>query len=133
MTKITVELVRYDMDKTKNRKRTNFDVDEKSEEAIIQRLERIHKGEKFQVLHEVVWGEEKVEQPKSGAIQTGTIKFFDEKKGFGFIQPDKDRDDLFFHASALNGQVVADRDGVQFQIGVGPKGSVAVHIKLLDK
>lgn len=132
MIKFTVELVKYDMDKTKKRKRANFDVAAKTEAAIIERLEKIHKGEKVLTLHEVVWGEEVNEQPKSGAIQTGTIKFFDEAKGFGFVQPDGDKDDLFFHASALNGAKVEDRDGVQFQIGVGPKGSVAVHIKKLD-
>lgn len=133
MAKFIVELVKYDMTKTKNRKRANFDVDARTEEAIVERLERIHKGEKFVTFHEVVWGEEKEEkQPKSGAVRTGTIKFFDEGKGFGFVSPDGDRDDLFFHVSALGGAKVEDGDSVKFQIGVGPKGSVAVHIKPLN-
>lgn len=132
MPKFTVELVKYDMDKTKKRKRADLIVEAQTEQAVIDKLEKIHKGEKVVTIHEIKWGEEKIEQPKSGAIQTGTIKFFDEKKGFGFVQPDGDKDDLFFHASALGGQKVDDRDAVQFQIGVGPKGSVAVHIKLLN-
>lgn len=131
MPKFIVELVKYDMDKTKKRKRANFDVEARTEEAIIERLERIHKGEKVVTLHEVVWGEEKIVQSKSGAVRTGTIKYFDEAKGFGFVSPDGNKDDLFFHVSALGGQKVNDHDSVQFQIGVGPKGSVAVHIKLL--
>lgn len=132
MGKITVELVKYDMDKTKKRKRKDLLVDAKTEEAIINKLERIHKGEKVIAIHEVVWGEEKREKNSSGEVLTGTVKFFDPEKGFGFIQPNIDMDDLFFHVSSLSGTEIYDEDEVFFQIGQGPKGSVAVKIKLIE-
>jgi len=132
MAKITVELVKYDMDKTKKRKRSNFIVDSKSEEAIITKLERIHKGEKVQKIHEVIWGEEKPEK-KAGTIFTGIVNFFDEDKGFGFIEADADIDDLFFHESALNGKRIGRDDLVQFEIGQGLKGELAIHVKLINK
>jgi hypothetical protein len=56
MAKATVELVKYDMDKTKKRKRANFSVADKTEEAVIAKLEKIHKGEKVETIHEIVWG-----------------------------------------------------------------------------
>ncbi len=136
MTKIAVELVKYDMDKTKKRKRANFFVDSKSEEAVVEKLERIHKGEKVQSIHEIIWGEEKLDKQtdnkQNAEILTGTIKFFDEAKGFGFIQPDANMDDLFFHVSALDGIEVTEHDFVQFEASTGPKGQIAIHIKLID-
>jgi hypothetical protein len=101
MKKITVELVKYDMDKTKKRKRKNFEVDAKTEKSIIERLERIHKGEKVVAIHEVVWGEEQVIEEKIVEVFTGIIKFY-------------------------------DNDVVEFEIGMGPKGEVAIHIQLIE-
>lgn len=132
MDTIKVELVKYDMDKTKKRKRANFTVRAQTEEAIIEKLERIHKGEKVEALHEVIWGEEIVDFKKEIEVFTGTVKFFDEEKGFGFIQPDSDMEDLFFHASALGGELVYDHDPVEFSTGKGPKGLVAIQIKKRD-
>ena len=132
MAKITVELVKYDMDKTKKRKRSNFVVDSKSEEAIISKLEKIHKGEKVQAIHEVVWGEQEVDEDDNYEKFTGMIKFYDDVKGFGFIRPDEDMEDLFFHASALNGQFVSDEDIVEFEIGSVTKGEIAVRVKRVD-
>lgn len=54
---VMVELVKYDMDKTKKRKRKNFSVEEKTEASIIEKLERIHKGEKVVEITEIVWAE----------------------------------------------------------------------------
>lgn len=94
--KIIVELVKYDMDKTKKRKRADFLVDSKTERAVIQRLEKIHKGEKVQMINELVWAEPDLDEDFEIETIRGTVKFFDEVKGFGFIAPDDDMDDLFF-------------------------------------
>lgn len=130
--KIMVELVKYDMDKTKKRKRANFQVDAKTEKAVIQKLERIHKGEKVQAIHELVWG--KLELDNDFEIETvrGTVKFYDNTKGFGFISPDDDMDDLFFHASALGDEEIADGTIVRFQVSEGPKGLIAIKIKAME-
>jgi CspA family cold shock protein len=132
MTKISVELVKYDMDKTKKRKRANFFVETKSEEAVIEKLEKIHKGEKVEKIQEIIWGEQVAEVNANINVLTGTVKFYDDVKGFGFIQPDSDLDDLFFHASALEGIVINDEDKIQFEVAKGPRGDIAIHIKLRD-
>lgn len=132
MAKINVESVKYDMSKTKKRKRANFIVDEKSEAAVIERLEKIHKGEVFEMFHELVWGEVVKEDSKLVAVYTGFIKFYDSVKGFGFIKADIEMEDLFFHASALISKDIQDGDAVEFELGNGPKGVVAVHVKTVS-
>lgn len=138
MTRVKVQFVKYDMTKTKNRKRKDMLVDEQSEEAVINQLERIHKGEKVITIHEIVWDEKQIKE--AGRLEkiqqrlkfTGTVKFFDVEKGFGFIQPDEEMDDLFFHKSACTDGVPYDKDRVEFKISEGPKGLSAIHIKVID-
>ena len=132
MAKVTVELVKYAMDKTKKRKRSNFEVESKSEEAIVDKLEKIHKGEKVQAIHEIIWGEDVIDQSTNAERFTGRIKFFDDDKGFGFIQVDAEKDDLFFHVTALGGETIYDEDLVEFEISESPKGAVAIKIKLIS-
>ena len=138
MNKIAVKFVKYDMDKTKKRNRKNLLVSEKTEEAVIIQLEKIHKGEKLVTIHSLEWDEEQIdknlqkEKFKQNQKLTGEVKFFEEKKGFGFIAPHKDRDDLFFHASGLMTKDIKDGDIVEFEIGQGPKGACAIHIRLME-
>tara|TARA_R110000868_G_scaffold117600_12_gene312401 strand:+ start:21457 stop:21858 length:402 start_codon:yes stop_codon:yes gene_type:complete len=132
MPQYKVDLVKYDTVKTKKRKRENLIVEAKSEVAVIAKLERIHKGDKVQEVFEIVWGEEIIKPPQMGDRLVGTVKFFSEEKGYGFIKPDVDMKDLFFHASALGGQNVYDKERVEFEASEGPKGPIAIHIKLLD-
>ena len=61
MSKIKVSFVKYDLIKTKNRKRKDMLVDSQSEKAVITQLERIHKGEKVAAIHEIVWDENQIE------------------------------------------------------------------------
>ncbi len=132
MSKVTVEFVKYDMDKTTKRKRKNMIVDAKTEDAIIARLERIHKGEKVVAIHEVIWAETEIDDDFEVESLRGSVKFFDEVKGFGFIAPDDDMEDLFFHASALKAKKVYDGDIVRFEVSEGPKGLVAIKIEVMD-
>ncbi len=61
---------------------------------------------------------------------TGTIKFFNSKKGFGFITPDNGGKDLFVHVSNVNGDAESLREGqkVQFVEGAGRKGPEATEV-----
>lgn len=59
----------------------------------------------------------------------GTIKFFNEIKGFGFIT-DENGKDVFVHQSELSeGVVLAEGDKVTFEVGMGDKGSKAIKVK----
>jgi len=133
MAKIIVDLVRYDTLKTTKRKRSNVLVDEKTEASVIEKLEKIHKGDKVKEIFEIVWGGEHVSKKQHGTVYTGSIKFFDDKKGFGFIEADnEDMEDLFFHSTALGGAKVYEHDSVEFETAVGKKGLVAIHIKYVE-
>lgn len=62
--------------------------------------------------------------------QTGTIKFFNVQKGFGFITPDKGGKDLFVHANNVKGDPNALREGqkVEYVEGSGRKGPEATEV-----
>lgn len=127
---INVELVKYDMDKTKKRKRSHFKVSEKTEKSVINKLERIHKGEKLLKIIELKWGPQEDNDSNESQRYSGKVKFYEESKGFGFISPDEDMDDLFFHATSLGDVIVNDGDSVSFEVSEGPKGLVALHISV---
>jgi CspA family cold shock protein len=55
-------------------------------------------------------------------MPTGTIKMFNDEKGFGFIKPDDGGDDVFFHVSALReGDEITRDKVVSFEMGTDPK------------
>ena len=62
-------------------------------------------------------------------MSTGTVKFFNDSKGFGFITQDNGGDDLFVHISAINDATLNENDKVEFEIGEGQKGPCAVQVK----
>jgi len=62
-------------------------------------------------------------------MSTGTVKFFNTSKGFGFIEPDEGKD-LFFHASEVQGQEPQEGDKVDYEIGEGRKGPCAVNVRV---
>ena len=62
--------------------------------------------------------------------KTGIVKFFNEEKGFGFITEKGTRNSLFVHANNLL-EPIRDNDKVTFKVETGPKGLVAVEVKLV--
>jgi cold shock protein len=67
-------------------------------------------------------------------MPTGTVKMYDENRGFGFIKPDDGAPDVFFHVSALReGDEVARDNAVTFEVGTDPKSgkSKAVRVDLV--
>jgi CspA family cold shock protein len=68
-------------------------------------------------------------------MSTGTVKWFNEAKGFGFISPDGGGEDLFAHFSAIQGQgfkTLRETQKVSFDVTTGPKGKQAANIRSLD-
>ena len=62
-------------------------------------------------------------------MSTGTVKFFNESKGFGFIKEDNSQKDYFVHSSGLK-DVIRENDKVTFDLEMGKKGLNAVNVKL---
>ncbi len=129
---ILVKFVSYDTEKTKKRKRKDLLVEAQTEYSVVEKLERIHKNDRVVAIHEITWGEVAPAKVSPLPVMTGTVKFFTEDKGFGFIAPDAEIDDLFFHVSALGGQNVYQDDVVQFEISEGPKGPIAIRVKAIS-
>jgi CspA family cold shock protein len=63
---------------------------------------------------------------------TGTVKFFNESKGYGFITNDDTGKDIFVHASALNGVELNEGDKVEYVEAEGRKGMVADKVKVIS-
>lgn len=64
-------------------------------------------------------------------MATGTVKWFNESKGYGFITPEDGSKDVFVHHSAISGtgfKTLAEGQRVTFNIQQGPKGPQAVDV-----
>ncbi len=64
-------------------------------------------------------------------MSTGTVKWFNESKGYGFIAPSDGSDDVFVHYSAIQGggfRTLAEGQSVTFDVERGPKGLQAVNV-----
>ncbi|MDO4236797.1 cold-shock protein [Pseudomonas sp.] len=67
-------------------------------------------------------------------MATGTVKWFNAEKGFGFIKPDDGSDDLFAHYSAIatgGYKSLEENQKVEFDVAQGPKGPQAENIRPL--
>ena len=66
----------------------------------------------------------------------GTVKWFNDSKGFGFITPENGTKDCFVHHSAIQGQgfkSLAEGDRVEFDVVAGQKGPAAANVVKLAK
>jgi len=60
----------------------------------------------------------------------GTVKFFNDSKGFGFITPEDGGRDVFVHANGLNESSITEGDKVSYDVEEGKKGLNAVNVTL---
>jgi CspA family cold shock protein len=68
------------------------------------------------------------------AIQTGTVKWFNDSKGFGFIAPDAGGSDLFAHFQDIQSEgfkSLAENQRVSFERSASPKGEKASNIRAI--
>jgi CspA family cold shock protein len=66
-------------------------------------------------------------------MQTGTVKWFNDSKGFGFITPDGGGEDLFAHFSEIRTsgfKSLKENQKVSFEVTQGPKGTQAANIQI---
>lgn len=66
-------------------------------------------------------------------MATGTVKWFNESKGYGFIKPSDGGKDVFVHFSAIQGsgfRTLAEGQAVDFDVESGPKGPQAANVRV---
>jgi|TARA_Y100001949_G_scaffold7366_1_gene5413 CspA family cold shock protein len=64
-------------------------------------------------------------------MENGTVKWFNQRKGFGFIEREG-KDDLFVHKTDVQG-FLNEGDKVEFEIGEGQKGPNATNVKKISQ
>ena len=64
-------------------------------------------------------------------MKEGTVKFFNDSKGFGFIKPSDAGEDIFVHESGLIDEI-RENDKVEFEMEQGKKGMNAVRVRRVD-
>ncbi|WP_121666907.1 cold-shock protein [Mesonia aquimarina] len=62
----------------------------------------------------------------------GTVKFFNESKGYGFITNDETGQDIFVHVTGLNGEQINEGDQVEYVESEGRKGMTATEVRLVQ-
>jgi CspA family cold shock protein len=65
-------------------------------------------------------------------MASGTVKWFNDTKGFGFVTPDGGGKDVFVHQSAIQAEgfrSLAEGDKVEFEVQQGPKGPQAANVR----
>ena len=68
-------------------------------------------------------------------MATGTVKFFSDAKGFGFITPDAGGKDIFAHHTEIQMdgyKSLKEQQKVQFEVREGPKGPAASNIRIVE-
>ncbi|MDP4282335.1 MAG: cold shock domain-containing protein [Bacteroidota bacterium] len=64
-------------------------------------------------------------------MKKGTVKFFNEIRGFGFIKVDETGEEVFVHKSEVSGRI-CENDVVEFEIQKGKKGLNAVNVTVVE-
>ena len=65
-------------------------------------------------------------------MSTGTVKFFNESKGYGFITDEETGKDIFVHASGIKSEELREGDKVSYEEEEGRKGKVAAQVVVLE-
>ncbi len=69
------------------------------------------------------------------SMRTGTVKWFNDAKGYGFIAPKEGGDDVFVHFSSISGsgfRSLSEGQSVEFEVERGPKGLQATNVNAVS-
>ena len=66
------------------------------------------------------------------SLRNGKVKFFNSEKGYGFIADTETRESYFVHINNVEGDEITENNKVTFEIGSGPKGPIAINVKILS-
>lgn len=81
-------------------------------------------------LEDIAIGVPEYVEPEEGElIHTGRVTFFNNEKGFGFIKDKVTQESIFVHANNLT-TAIKENDEVSFEVEKGPRGLMAVNVKL---
>lgn len=64
-------------------------------------------------------------------METGTVKFFNTARGFGFIAPASGEKDVFVHSSNVDTGILQDGQQVEFEVAQGAKGPEAQNVRAI--
>jgi cold shock CspA family protein len=87
---------------------------------------------KIYVQEEIQINVPRLDERPEEALRTGVVTFFNDLKGFGFINDAQTRERIFFHVNDLAGPV-KENDKVTFSAGKSPKGPVATNVTVIKK
>lgn len=65
-------------------------------------------------------------------MPSGTVKWYNPEKGFGFIAPDTGGEDLFVHRSAVGFDIPGEGDRVEYTVGQGQRGPTAMDVRITE-
>ncbi|KXA91857.1 hypothetical protein AKJ63_00655 [candidate division MSBL1 archaeon SCGC-AAA259D18] len=68
-------------------------------------------------------------RPDPPRSSRGTVKFFDERKNYGFIEPEDEEEDRFVHASQVESETLEEGDIVEFDPERGDRGPKAINVR----
>ena len=72
----------------------------------------------------------KEDAPPMDIIRKGTVSFFNDSKGYGFIKDHETQESIFVHANSLSG-AIKENDKVTFEVEMGQKGPMAVRVSVI--
>jgi cold shock CspA family protein len=75
-------------------------------------------------------GVPKHEDNPEDLVRTGTVTFFNNDKGYGFIKDQETQQSVFVHINSLS-EPVKENNKVSFEVEMGPKGANAINVKLI--
>jgi len=80
-------------------------------------------------LEEIAVSTPKQSELEEEPVKQGFVKFYNTEKHFGFIKESKTGEEYFVHGDNVDG-ILQERDQVEFEIGIGKKGPVAINVKV---